>query len=462
VHKRAVIPAQAGIQRRSITNSATGIESAWRPMPFTAWIPACAGMTQWCARALLVAALGAAISAFADEWKFGGHAKYRYTYTDFRADDLAAVTGEDPARDHGLDLRLKAERRAGAWDVAVHYELLGIAGDTLATRRRLAELGLAPTGTVSGLPDDRRRLFDLTHELADDDRVAVVHRLDRFALGYSTDAAVVRAGRQIISWGNGLAFHPLDFVNPFSPLAIDKDYKTGDDMLYGQRMLAGGGDVQAIVVPRRDPATHDLERDQSTYAAKLRRRLGACDLDFIGARHYDETLLGVGLARGVGGAVWRLDVGYADLVQEESAWSVVTNVDYSWVWAGRNVYGYVEYFRSGVGESARAQYATPNPALAQRLARGELFTLARDYLALGVQIELDPLVNLFGGTVANLNDASIYLQLRAVYDWRQDTQLMAGVELPRGERGDEFGGIPLAGGYAEPGRAAWVRAAHYF
>jgi len=403
-------------------------------------------------------------TAQAGGWELGGHIKYQYTHADYRADDLNAVLGADPADDHDLDLRLKAERRAGPWDFAAHYELLGLAGDTLEARRRSAALGLSGAGTVTGLPDDRRRLFDLTGELADGDRSAAVQRLDRLSAGYSTGRQTVRFGRQVISWGNGLVFHPLDFVNPFSPIAIDKDYKTGDDMLYGQWLAGVQGDVQAVIVPRRDSATREVKARQSTYAVKSRSRFNGLDLDLILARHYDENLAGFGLVRSVGGAVWRMDVGYAAIEDGSSAVSLATNVDYSWISGGKNVYGYAEYFRNGFGERDRARYAAPDPALAARLARGELYTLARDYAALGLQIEAAPLLNFHTNLIWNLNDASRFLQLRGVYDWRQNTELSAGVNWPAGARGDEYGGIPVGSTntFTAPARSLYVRLAQYF
>lgn len=198
---------------------------------------------------LLILAPGALARDGGWTWETGGHAKYQLTHTDFRSRDIAAALGDDPALDQSLDLRLKAEGRRGAWDAAVHYEVLALAGDSVALPLRTALLGL-PAAAIGGLPDDGRRLFDLTDTLSGRSRLHAVHRLDRLALGHSTPGRVLRFGRQAVSWGNGLLFHPFDFVNPFPPIAIDKDYKTGDDMAYGQWVLARG-DVQAIVVPRR-------------------------------------------------------------------------------------------------------------------------------------------------------------------------------------------------------------------
>lgn len=398
----------------------------------------------------------------ASSWETGGHAKYQLTHTDYRSRDLGAVFGDDPALDQSLDLRLKAEGRTGAWDAAVHYELLAIAGDSVDLRRRIELLGLAAAGDATGLPDDRRRLFDLTDTLSEGSPREAVHRLDRLAIGHSTPERVWRFGRQAISWGNGLVFHPFDFVNPFSPIAIDKDYKTGDDMVYTQWVLERG-DLQAIVVPRRDPATESVRADQSSAAAKLRTRAGPYEMDLLAARHYDDGLGGVGLVRSVGGAVWRTDVTVADTA-DDTVYSLVTNLDYSWIGFGRNIYAYVEYYRNGFGESDRARYAQPNAALLARIERGELFTLGRDYLGLGLQVELTPLFNLYNNLVWNLNDGSGLWQVRGVYDWQQDLQLQAGLNAPFGERGDEFGGVPVPGARAflSSGWSLYLRVAYYF
>lgn len=397
------------------------------------------------------------------EWRFGGHAKYQFSYTDFRNDDVASLIGEDPARTHEIDLRLKADGRKAAWDFSAHYELLGLYGDSVPLRRALVQRGLSPTAGPTPLPDDRQQLFDLTSEVADSDKAYAVQRLDRLSLGHSTGRSVARLGRQAVSWGNGLAFQVLDFVNPFSPTAIDKEYKTGADMLYGQWTMSVAADLQAMVVPRRDIATGSVMSRESSYAIKWRNRLGMFDVDLLGAQHYEDGYVGVGIVRSVGGAVWRLDVSYTDLPAEESATSAVTNLDYSWVWFGKNLYGFIEYYRNGFGVTDESQYSSLPRTLTARLSRGELYTLARDNAALGAQLEATPLVNIFANLIWNLNDASAYFQLRGVYDWQQNVQFMAGVNLPYGERGTEYGGIAVPGfGYLGAGRTVYARVGWYF
>ena len=414
--------------------------------------------------ALIVALVLTSPAGVAEGWEYGGHLKYQITYTDYRELDTAALFGNDPAHDQSAEGRLKAEWRGRGFDFAAHYEVLALAGDSLKTRRALATAGLLASGTVSGLPDDRHRLFDLTDEIVDTSRAAAVQRLDRLSVGYTSGSATLRLGRQAVSWGNGLAFQVLDFVNPFSPLAIDKDFKTGEDMLYGQWQWAGKNDAQLMLLPRRDPLTRALDHEHASQALKLHTRASGLDLDALIARHYDQNLLGFGVVRSLGGAVWRFDALHTDLPGRGDVWSLATNIDYSWVLFGKNMYGFAEYYRNGFGSARASAYFTADPELTMRLVRGELYTVGRDYAALGVQVELNPLVNAFATLIQNLNDASRTLQLRGVYDWRQDTQFMAGFSLPQGERGSEYGGLPTAvpGAWFAPGRSLYIRAAYYF
>lgn len=401
--------------------------------------------------------------AYADEWESRGHLKYQLTQAMYERDDLYAVYGDDDPTDHEIDFRLNAEKRRGRWDAKIDYELLALGGDSLEIRRALSAAGMLPCTTVTGLPSDDRRLFDLTHEITDRERHAAVHRLDRLSLGYSGERMVVRAGRHAVSWGNGLAFNPLDIFNPFSPTAVDKDYKTGDDMLYGQWLFDSGDDLQAIILPRRDPVSHDVETDQSSFAFKYHGMKAGIDYDLLTACHFDEPLLGIGLAKDWHGAIWRLDVSVTELSDGGHATSLVTNLDRSWTWFGHNVYGYIEYFRNGVGEADK-DYTTPNMALQERISRGELFTLGRDFLAAGMQIELTPLFNLFPSMIWNLNDESLFFQVRADYDWKENILITGGVNLPYGDRGTEFGGIPVPGTdyFDAPGTECYLKLSYFF
>ena len=232
-------------------------------------------------------------------------------------------------------------------------------------------------------------------------------------IGYTTERAAFRFGRQAVSWGNGMVFTPMDVFNPFDPAAVDTEYKSGDDMVYGQYLFDDGSDLQAVAVVRRNPVSGDVERKQASLAVKYHGFLGLNEYDLLAASHYDDLLLGLGGNLSIGGAVLRGDLTWTrtDL---ENVMSGVVSVSYSWTWGGTNVSGLLEYFRSGFGQAGGA-YAPPdllaNPDLLRRLERGELYTLARNYLAASATLELTPLVLLTPTFLINLDDPSALGQI---------------------------------------------------
>ena len=76
--------------------------------------------------------------------------------------------------------------------------------------------------------------------------------------------------------------------------------------------------------------------------------------------------------------------------------------------------GAVEYYYNGWG-IAGGGYGVDdllaNPELAQRLARGETFTLGRHYLAAGVTVEVTPLWLVTPNLFMNVADPSALLQV---------------------------------------------------
>jgi hypothetical protein len=203
------------------------------------------------------------------------------------------------------DLRLNFSARHGRWSFETAYQLFALHGDSIEWTR---DLGDAAGLFIARLPNDERRLFNLTDVLHDKGRNALVHRIDRLAVGYTSEKAVLRFGRQALSWGNGLFYSPMDLVNPFDPAAIDTEFKSGDDMLYGQYLRDNGDDLQAAVVFRRDVNTGDVEAESGTSALKYHGFAGNSEFDLLVASNYGDAVLGVGGLRSIGGAVWRSDI----------------------------------------------------------------------------------------------------------------------------------------------------------
>jgi hypothetical protein len=391
-----------------------------------------------------------------------GHVKYRVNYQSFPADSLYRETLGSAALDQYLETRLKFAASRERWDIKADYQFIGIHADSLP---------LATGLTGSSMPVDRvisddRRWWDLTYRSDHGQRSAVVHRLDRLNVGYTTQRSVWRFGRQAISWGNGMIFTPMDVFNPFDPAAVDKEYKTGDDMLYGQYLLRGGADLQGVAVVRRDPVSGKVESDQSSAALKYHGFLARGEFDLLAADHYGDMILGLGGNVGLGGAILRGDLTWTSTDRDET-FAAVTSLSYSWTWGGRNVSGVLEYYYNGFGQAESAYSPADlaaNPELLVRLQRGELYTLARNYLGASVTLELTPLVLLVPALFINLDDPSALVQVALQYGLSQDVDLLCAINLPLGPNGTEYGGIPapVEGYYLSTDAGLFAQLAWYF
>ena len=96
-----------------------------------------------------------------------------------RIREAVRVTPLEPfdSRDKRVELRLKLDSRMGRWTFDADWQLVGLSADTLP---------------LTALPNDDRRLFDLTGVISESSNEALLHRLDRLWLGYTSETTVVR------------------------------------------------------------------------------------------------------------------------------------------------------------------------------------------------------------------------------------------------------------------------------
>lgn len=356
--------------------------------------------------------------------------------------DLQRQQSGTPAFDDNLDLRLMVRHDSGRLTWIAEHSTTLIRGDALA-------------GAISGGPtldqavrSDAGRFADLTWTLDDGERHRLIHRFDRLAVEYRDGPWAVRVGRQAVSWGNGLVFQPLDLFNPFAPTTVDQDYKAGDDLLLVERSLAGGGGLQLLAVARRD-AQGERTAAAASFAGKWHGFVGAGELELVAGRHYEDRVFGAAARLPLGGALLRADLLATRLDGGRWRASGVLNVDVSTVFAGRNLYLFGEYFHNGFGVSRLPQDLAGYPAaLTERLRRGELFSLMRDYLAAGGTLEWHPLWAQSLTLIGNLQDGSLLLQTQLTHEPDDRQRIELGLVAPLGSAGDEFGGIPVAGGPA--------------
>ena len=363
-----------------------------------------------------------ATAAFADDenYELGGHSKLRLLAQSYPDDSLFRDLVGASSVDTAGELRLNFSAKSDKWSLHADYQLIALNSEFIPL----------------GLPDDNSRLFDLTSILNDGNDNAILHRLDRFWVGYAGEKTVVRFGRQALSWGNGLIYAPMDLVNPFDPTTIDTEYKTGDDMLYMQYLRDNGDDIQSAVVFRRDVLSGDVESDKATTALKYHGFAGENEYDVLVAESYGNTVVGIGYSRSVGGAIWRGDVVVTDS-SDGTVTEVVSNLSYSWIWGGKNMSGAAEYYYNGFD---------------------------RHYVAGSLAIEMSPLWMLTPTLLSSVNDPSGLLQLVTSYSLSDNMTFLGSLNIPMGANGTEFGGPEsgIPGRYLSTDAGVFAQFAWYF
>ncbi|MBI1418164.1 MAG: hypothetical protein GC146_13155 [Limimaricola sp.] len=403
--------------------------------------------------AAALAILGLAGSAAAD----GLHGRLAVTGSGAwtPADSYDTALGWPASGALTTDLRLQWQAAQGPWTVDLHYHLTAETGSAVELARARGATAVPPA-----------TYFDLSTTLTDSGRTRAMQQIDRLSLSYASGPLVVKLGRQALTWGAGQVFHPMDLVDPFAPEATDTEYKPGVDMAYLQWLLPDGSDLQAVWVPRPEVTGGPVSPDASTVALHYRRDFGALGTTVLLGRDHGDTTLGLGLSGSLGGAAWNMEV-VPTWADDGTRWtSALANISTATTLAGRNATVFAELYLNGFGATTNgtALDMLP-PALAARLARGQLYATSRHYLAAGMTLEWTPLVTLSPGLVLNLDDGSALFAPSLHWSLSDITALDISASVPTGRTGTEFGGLPLTTGattYAVPPKSVDLRFTWHF
>ena len=404
------------------------------------------------------------LNCYSEEALFttNGHIKFQPSLEkrlqDYRFDSSELISSEI------LDIRLNTELRFQEFRFIMQGESITIAGENIS--EGAPSTTILPGAASTTIINDDTRLFNLSSYVINTSKLMSVARIDRAYFEYASEKIVFRFGRQALSIGNGIVFQAIDLFAPFSPVEIDRDYKTGQDLLYIESLLTDELSVEWIIVPRRE--NQELHFDAGSYGAVLTWQApeGSLTLYGLSAWHWGEWNYGLGSSTSISESVIRFDI---LITQTESAqWrqTLLLNYDTSWTLFGMNTYGFIEYYHNGFGSEHRLLSDISNETR-DRLIRGEIYVTGRDFLSAGVRVELRPLIHLSLSEIYSLRDESAFHQVQLQYDILQDANLSLGLNLPMGGRGTEFGGRGVVTergetAYLRPSKSAYLRMSFFF
>ncbi len=122
---------------------------------------------------------------------------------------------------------------------------------------------------------------------------ADIHRLN---IAYRTESLTLSAGRQVISWGEGRFYNPMNLVSPVSIFLMDMEDIPGQDLINIHYYFNSYDSVQFVAVPyTRNDSRHTsrLKSADTNALARFKGTFGNADLVFVGGRHFHSSVWGL-------------------------------------------------------------------------------------------------------------------------------------------------------------------------
>jgi hypothetical protein len=257
-----------------------------------------------------------------------------------------------------------------------------------------------------------------------------MHCVDRLYYRQGFTFGELTLGRQRIAWGTGRIWNPTDLFNPLNRANYTKIEKDGVDALLLKIFLGSFTDLSLVYNPAQ-------EWDTENAGLRFRTNVEEFDLSLMGGYFDGRTVIGGDCVGNFFGAGLRGEVILSGLTGQASSRfaSYIFGVDYQFT---ATLYGLAEYHHNGEGSLDRDSYDL------QRLVRGEILNLAKDYLALGTTWQLHPLLAVSATVTLNLNDGSDFVSLSATYAVTEECSLSAGGQLFLGSDRSEYWYYPDA------------------
>ena len=365
--------------------------------------------------------------------------------------DVLAPSVKSPMTDLRMDLRLMFKHANGPIRIEFDPTLTWTGGDAV-------EVLSASSLPLDQLPgNDSRRYFDWSSEVHSNDENRLVTRVDRLSIAFRQPSWSVQIGRQAVSWGNGLVFQPLDLFSPFAPTTIDREFKPGVDSVLFESLVGRSNELQLLWIGRKDESA---VAQPHTMAMKWHTQLSEFSIDLIVAEHIGDEFAAFSLSLPVAGSLLRLETSRL-CSQSSCTMSGLANIDYTLSLGPTLLYVFGELYHNGFG-LAQVTDRVPD-ALSERFARGELFTLMKNYGSLGLNVTWHPLWSQSFIYLNNLEDQSGLVQTAVNYEPGDASRMQFGVSVPFGDENTEFGKRKLDDDFTTGGGATWFLSfAYYF
>lgn len=358
-----------------------------------------------------------------------------------RAPDAPDLVSERTTAQSMVRVRVEPEVRAGedttfnvAYEQRLHYAS-GASG--------IAAFGILPSEASAPF-----RVKPLVWRMTDSGHGTWRHEIDRVNAQVHVRRADLTIGRQAIGWGRGVMFTAVDLFAPFSPLEIDREWRSGVDAVRADVKLTERSSLDLV-------GAFGNRVDRSAFAVRARGYAGTIDVEVVGGRRAEDLF---------GGVTSSAAVGDAELHGEAAAFRVPSGAAHDIVWKaviggsyrfpiGSGILAYAEYHYSGFGAAHPEMIAAmlTTPSFLERFARGDMQILSRHAIGVTGSYEASPEFTYSGQWLHNPRDGSGIVAPTLTYTFNDAVSLLGTVYVPYGQAPDggllrsEYGAAGLSG-----------------
>jgi hypothetical protein len=258
---------------------------------------------------------------------------------------------------------------------------------------------------------------------ADGPRAYGQTRLYRGSINASLGNTDLRIGRQRVAWGTGRFWSPLDRLNPFSPVALERAERIGVDVLLVEHKFDALSRAAFVYAPQH-------ESRHASAAALWHGNRSGMDYSLVAGRFARETLVGADVAGQIGDAGVRAELTRSRAEGTAGYVRALVGIDYAFA-NTLTLSGELYFDGAGTRDRRRYDFAA--------LFSGRRQSLARRYLGLSASYDVTPLVKTRHDLVLNLDDSSRYWSPTLTWSLRTNLDATFGAQLFGGPAGSELG-----------------------
>jgi hypothetical protein len=358
-----------------------------------------------------------------------------------RSPDAPDLFPEQTTGESMLRLRVEPEIRTShnttfslAYEQRLRYTSAPMVG--------IAALGILPSELATPF-----RIEPLVWRVSESAQATWRHEIDRANAQVHTRRADLTIGRQAIGWGRGVMFTAVDLFAPFSPLEVDREWRSGVDAVRADIKLTDRSSVELV-------GAFGNTLDRSAFVARARGYAGTIDVEAVGGRRGEDLF---------GGVTSSAAVGNAEVHGEAAAFRVASGVGHDVVWKavaggsyrfpiGTGILAYAEYHYSGFGAERPEEILTllTTPPFVGRFVRGDMQILSRHAIGVTGSYDVSPEVTYSGQWLYNPADRSGIVAPAMAYTFNDAVSVLGSVYVPYGRPPQggvlrsEYGAAPLS------------------